>query len=383
MDREFFYLLMICSLLIVPRILQRFRIPAPLTCMLLGLFVALVFPSDGRIVHFAAVLGISSLFLFAGLEVRFSVMRRHAGALAVFGLLRLTALAATTFIAQHLFDIALQPACLIALALLTSSTGFILDSLDQFGIEGEDRELIGTEAILGEILGLTILFFVLQSTDGERFVLATATLVLLLIAIPLLLHALVRWVLPHAPESEFSLLVLASIVAGFVTERLGVEYLLGAFITGVAVSQMSKKQLLLESPHAMFAIKLFSSFFLPFYFFRSGEQLAHEALSVAAISTGLLFSMVVPLRWAVVWLRYRLGGGVRGREAKLSLSLLPTLIFTLVLSQILRSRFDIDAGIVSGLVIYALVSTLVPSLLLHRREPVSQTIPAGSDLQSK
>jgi hypothetical protein len=67
----------------------------------------------------------------------------------------------------------------------------------------------------------------------------------------------------------------------------------------------------------------------------------------------------------------------------LSLSLLPTLIFTLVLSQILRSRFDVDAGIVSGLIIYAVVSTLLPSLLLHRRLPGAQTVAEGSDVVDK
>lgn len=372
MHHEIFYLIVICSLLVVPRILQRFRIPAPLTCMALGLFVALMFPGDGRIVHFAAVLGITSLFLFAGLEVNFSRMRRHAGALAVFAAMRLAAIAAATVIAQYLLDFSWQPACLIALAVLTSSTGFILDSLDHFGIEGDDRELIANEAILGEILALLILFFVLQSTETQRFVAATASLLALLVAIPLVYLALARWVLPHAPDSEFSLLVMVAIAAGFATEQLGVEHLLGAFIAGVVATQMRKWTPLLESSDAMRGIKLFSSFFMPFYFFRNGEQLAHEVLTFAAIGIGLALSLLIPVRWAVVWLRYRLAGETRGREARMALSLLPTLIFTLVLGQILRSEFAVDEGIVSGLIIYALVSTLVPSLLLHKEKPVPQ-----------
>lgn len=371
MDKEAFYLAVICSLLVVPRILQRFRIPAPLTCMLLGLLVALVFPMDGRFVHFAAVLGITSLFLFAGLEVSFPLMRRYAVALAVFGAMRIAAITAATFIAQYLFGIALQPACLIALAILTSSTGFILDSLDQFGIEGDDRQLIASEAILGEMLALIILFFVLQSTSGERLLLATTSLVALLVAIPALLYALARWVLPHAPESEFSLLVMIAIVAGFVTDRLGVEHLLGAFIAGVVASQMSQRSTLLDSNNAMDALKLFSSFFMPFYFFQNGEQLAHQVLTFPAIGMGLLFCLLIPLRWTVVWLRYRVAGNTRKREARMALSLLPTLIFTLVLGQILRARFNVDQAIVSGLIIYAFASTLLPSLMLHRERPAA------------
>jgi Kef-type K+ transport system membrane component KefB len=375
MDREVFYLFVICSLLVVPRILQRFRIPAPLTCLLLGVVVAELFPTDGRIVHFAAVLGITSLFLFAGLEIKFSQMRDHAVSLAAFAVIRLVSLAALTFIVQYLLKISSQAACLVALALLTSSTGFILDSLDHFGIESEDREAVANEAITGEMLALAVLFFVLQSAHTQQLLFACAELLALIVAIPIAYYALSRWVLPHAPESEFSLIVMVSIAAGFVTARLRAEYLLGSFLAGVIAAQMSKKSSLLDSPYAMHAVKLFSSFFMPFYFFRNGQQISHESLSFAAISMGLLFSLFVPLRWSVVWLRYRLARTARGRENRLALSLLPTLIFTLVLGEILRSEFNADESIIGGLFIYAFVSTLLPSLFLGNRQSSTEKLP--------
>lgn len=367
-DKEIFYLAIVCSLLIVPRILQRFRIPAPLTCMMLGIVVALQSPdSDGPIVRFAAILGISSLFLFAGLEVKFSEMRDQARPLIVFAVLRVVALVALTVIVQQLLNVPLQPACLISLALLTSSTGFILDSLDQFGIEGTDRPRVANEAIVGEVLALGILFFVLQFNDARNLAFATGSLLAMTVAIPAAYYAITRWILPYAPESEFSLLVMVAIVAGFVTSRLGVEYLLGAFLAGVMASQMSKRVSLLETPDAMNAVKLFSSFFMPFYFFQNGSQIAHETLSADAIKLGVAFSLLVPLRWLVVWLRYKLRNDASGTEMRLALSLLPTLIFTLVLGQILRERFGIDETIIGALYIYAFVSTLAPSLFLHKR----------------
>src|SRR5262249_50810451 len=211
----------------------------------------------------------------------------QAGSLALFAVMRAAALVGMTFIAQRLFDIEWQPACLTALAVLTSSTGFILDSLDQFGIDGEDRSLVANEAIIGEVLALGVLFFVLQLGDARGFAMASAALVALSIAIPAAYYAITRWILPHAPESEFSLLVMVAIAAGFVTARLGVEYLLGAFLAGLIASQMSRRVSLLETPHAMHAVKLFSSFFMPFYFFHNGSQIAHETLSGTAIAIGL------------------------------------------------------------------------------------------------
>ena len=78
MSRELAYLLLIFALLVIPRALQRFKLPAPLTCLLLGIGAML---SLGNQVHdpviaLLSTLGISSLFLFAGLEVDIDALRR-------------------------------------------------------------------------------------------------------------------------------------------------------------------------------------------------------------------------------------------------------------------------------------------------------------------
>ena len=42
MDNELIYLLLIFGLLVIPRALQRFKLPAPITCLLLGLGAVLL-----------------------------------------------------------------------------------------------------------------------------------------------------------------------------------------------------------------------------------------------------------------------------------------------------------------------------------------------------
>lgn len=80
---EVAHLVLIFGLLVVPRALQRFLPPAPLTCLGLGIAAALFLSqfSHDDTLALLGTLGISSLFLFAGLEVDLKLMRRAAGPL--------------------------------------------------------------------------------------------------------------------------------------------------------------------------------------------------------------------------------------------------------------------------------------------------------------
>src|SRR5271156_4600121 len=73
------YLAVVFGILVVPRALQRFRLPAPLTCFVFGIAAAGLFKTltKDRVFAVVATLGIASLFLFAGLEVDLAEIRRQ------------------------------------------------------------------------------------------------------------------------------------------------------------------------------------------------------------------------------------------------------------------------------------------------------------------
>jgi Kef-type K+ transport system membrane component KefB len=90
------YLTAIFVLLVVPRALQKYRIPAPLTCFALGIGIALIgneYLHDSTLGLFST-LGISSLFLFAGLEVNVNDLRKGVLHLTIHLLLRTLVLVA-------------------------------------------------------------------------------------------------------------------------------------------------------------------------------------------------------------------------------------------------------------------------------------------------
>ena len=280
-------------------------------------------------------------------------------------------MAAFAWLACRYLELGWQDATLLSLALLTSSTGFIIDSLDRFGLEAEERFWVTNNAISGELLALAVMFVVLKATDPVGLGLATLALVGTLVALPLTLLALGRWIVPYASGSSFSLLVMIGFAAAFVTDRLGVEYLLGAFLAGLVARLLERRVPAIASPANMHAVKLFSSFFLPFYFFARGAGVPSDALSLQALAIGVGLTVVlVPLRAFAIGVKRRVLGigpkiGNTRSSLRIAAALTPTLIFTMVLAAILRTREAITDAQFGGLLLYAGLNTLLPSFVLR------------------
>lgn len=369
MNQELIYLALIFGLLVVPRALQRFKLPAPLTCLVLGIAAMLWLGerSHDGVVALLATLGISSLFLFAGLEVDPRALRRGFWPLLSHLLIRGATLFGTGWLAWRYGGLPWQAAGLLALALLTPSTGFIIDTLGRLGLDEQERFWVTNKAIAGELLALAALFLVLQADQPMKMAVSSSILIALLVGLPLLFIALGRWVAPHAPGSEFSLLVMVGLIAAFTTYKLGVYYLVGAFVAGLIARLLRQKMPRLASDENLHAVRLFATFFVPFYFFNAGTKVPAGALSWEALGLGLLLTLaILPLRIGVIWIQRRLMFGEDMRSSlRVSLALTPTLIFTLVLAGILRERFHIPDALFGALLLYAALTTLLPSLVFR------------------
>jgi Kef-type K+ transport system membrane component KefB len=364
---ELGYVALLFALFVVPKTLQRLRIPSAITSFLLGAGAgaAGLFAGDPTL-GLLAMLGISGLFLFAGLEVEGKDLRRGAALVAQ----HLAVNAAMLYLATRgfmaAFDLAWRPAALVSLALLTPSTGFILDSLHAWGLDERQRFWTRTKAIATELLALLVLLVVLQSTTAVRLALTTGALVALVLLIPLVMRTFAAAVAPWAPRSEFTFLVMLAAIAAFVTKKLGVYYLVGAFLVGVGARRFRDRLPALSSERMLHAVEVFAAFFAPFYFFSAGAHLRAEQLGLASLLTGAAYLAVfVPLRLAVVLLHRRIALGEGFEEGRpVATALLPTLVFSLVIAELAAERFEVPAHLVGGIVLYALGNTVVPALAL-------------------
>jgi Kef-type K+ transport system membrane component KefB len=377
---EFFGLLFLFGILIVPKILQRYNIPSPLTCFVFGVVATVYLPElqQHQTLALLAALGISSLFLFAGLEVRLTELKKCKW--PIFGHLFIQSLLLAAVTAGAIFwaGLSWQAGLLLALALLTPSTGFILQSLQRWKVDEHETFWIKAKAISSELLALAILFLTMQSTTIDILVISLAALWLMLAVLPLLFLLFVRLILPYAPGSEFSFLVLMGLIAAYLTKHLGVYYLVGAFLVGFLAQQLRSRMPTLVGDDILSAVRLFASFFIPFYFFSSGLRVPPEAINSASLWLGIAASMILlPLRIGIIWLQREpiIKEHWRNR-LRISITLTPTLIFTLVLAEILRETYKLPDTLYSALLIYALINTALPSFILPKPVDFDPASPA-------
>jgi len=368
---ELGYVGILFALFVVPRALQRFGVPSAITSLALGAIAGLgfgIFQQDTTI-HLMAAFGIVALFLFAGLEVDTSELRASRSILIQHLVVRAVLLVLLAFVVAGAFGLAPRPAMLLALALLTPSTGFILDSIDHLGLEPREKRWVRAKAIATELLALLVMFGTLQSTTMARMGLSLGVLAGMIVLLPLVFRAFAALVVPFAPRSEFAFLLMIAVACAFVTRELGVYYLVGAFVVGMTAQRFRERLPAMASEEMIHAVEMFASFFVPFYFFSAGLNLRREDLSLEAIGYGVaIIAVMVPLRLGSVVIHRRLTLK-EGPQAglRIAVAMLPTLVFGLVIAEILRDRFGVSHAIFGGLVLYTLVATILPAIVLKRR----------------
>ncbi|MDP2270430.1 MAG: cation:proton antiporter [Archangium sp.] len=376
-SNELQYVLLVFGLFIVPRALQRLRIPSAITCIALGawLHIGLGRLHEDAIVKLLATFGIVSMFLFAGLEVDFVELRRGRKILLQHVAAQLAVLVVGAAALSFIFGLELRAALLFALAIFTPSTGFILDSLGTFGLSTEERFWVKSKAISSELVALVVLFVTVRSADAKGLALSAMALAALVAILPPIFRVFARFIAPFAPKAEFTFLVIVALLCAFVTRELGVYYLVGAFVVGVTAVRLRKDLPALSSEKLLGGVELFAAFFIPFYFLKAGLHLEAAYFSLKAIViAATLLVIVVPVRIWRVALHRRLALQETWREgARIGVAVLPTLVFTIVLAEILQERYALAPELYGALVMFALVNTMIPGFVLRVAPPEFDT----------
>lgn len=377
---ELLFTSLIFALFVIPKVLMRFRVPAAITALGMGIIAGMgfgLFTGDPTVKLFAT-LGIVSLFLFAGLDVDLPELRNNAKVIVQHVIVGLFLLALLSWGSQKLLGLSLQAACIFALALLTPSAGFILDSLDSQPLSNHAKFWVRSKTIGTELVALAAMFVILQSGDIKSLGVSSAVLTGLILLLPTLFRFFGSKIAPLAPNSEFTFLLIIALGYALATQKLGAYYLMGAFLVGMVAHRFEILMPALKSEQMLHSIRSFSGFFIPFYFFHAGLGISRSELGAKAFLFGIaLLVVVTPIRVLSTMVQRRLSLSEGFKESlPLSIALLPTLVFGLVLAAVLRTRFNIADHLFGGLIYYTVFVTVLPSYVLRRIELRKTTPPA-------
>lgn len=362
------YLAIFSLVLILPKIFMRARIPSGITALLIGLTVGFLNPTiqSDQLFRFLSQIGITSLFVFAGLEVNFDELKNDRVYLSKYLIKSTIALIFVSYGISEYFELSFQNALILSLGILTPSAGFIINSLQSFNVESDQEYWIKSKAISKEIVAIVLLFIALQIDDPKSMGVSIGFFGILFLIMPALFKFFFRFISPYAPNSEIPLLVALSLISGVISKELGAYYLVGAFVVGLVGSRF-KKKIFKENEEFIFkALNSFFNVFLPFYFFYAGIKMPLSSFNLPAIKMGIIFFVIfVPLRIILnsFSFKYLFKDFVQS-SYKVSFSLIPTLIFGLVIAGILKERGEVSDLLIFSLVIYTLLASLFPILLL-------------------
>ena len=117
-SRELSCVLLLFGLFVLPKFLQRYRIPSAITSLGLGAVLGPglgLFREDAT-VEVLSTFGIVSLFLFASLDAEVDELRREARVLAEHRLIRLLMVGGVAWVAAWALSLEVRAAVLMALA---------------------------------------------------------------------------------------------------------------------------------------------------------------------------------------------------------------------------------------------------------------------------
>ncbi len=373
LTKDLEYLALFSSVLILPKIFLRFRIPSGITALFIGICVSLIDPAvqNDLLFRFLSQIGITSLFLFAGLEVDFHELKQDKVYLGKYLAKFTIVLAIITVGIKNIFALNIQNAVILSLGIFTPSAGFILSSLHSYEVSPNQEYWIKSKAICKEVLSIILLFMALQGNDLKAILISLSFFIGLFIFLPFIYRIFFKFISPYAPNSEIPFLVALSLISGVISKELGAYYLVGAFAVGLIGSRF-KRNIFKEGEEALFrSLSGFFSVFLPFYFFYAGLKLSIYKFDTPALMIGLsMFIIFVPLRMVLINNSFKfLFKKLKFDNYKVSLALMPTLIFGLITANILLEREEVDSAIGYGLISYTLLTSIMPAIFfnLHKR----------------
>jgi Kef-type K+ transport system membrane component KefB/nucleotide-binding universal stress UspA family protein len=299
------FLVIIAIMLVAPLLFERLRLPGIVGLILAGVIVGPngfgLLERDSTIVLLGTV-GLLFLMFMAGLETSLDDLKDNASQAITFGLATFAVPMILGMAAMMALNYSLLAAILIA-SCFASHTLLALPVVTKLGLMRTQAVTItlgGT--LITNVLALLVLAVVVRAHQG------TLTLAFWLTLIPsLCLYTVATlWGLPrigrwffrqfgHDEGAEFTFVVASLLVVSYVAELIQIEPIIGAFLAGIAITQIIPQR----SPLMNRIQFIGGTLFIPFFLISVGMLVNPAALfdkrSLAV--SGVMVAVAIVAKW--------------------------------------------------------------------------------------
>jgi Kef-type K+ transport system membrane component KefB len=384
---KFFIILTV--LFFFPKVINRItKTPDPISELILGIIFGLALPSFfflDDMLQILSTIGIITLFVFSGMDIDVGFIKSNKKFFIENIVLHILIFITVGITIQFFLAVSYQIAFLISLAVTTPSASFILSSIKT--IEKECKQWVEGKAIAGEVTGIVLLIILLSLTDVKLLLLSFVTIVLLITILPYILNILYKKIFSKLIGTEFSFIFVVAVISAFATEFIGIHYLVGAFIAGYVSKQFINKIIQereydhLSEPvgkQLIIGFGFFALIFAPFYFFTVGLSIKSSMFAFDTLILAILLCISIVLFRLAITSGHRM---IRIKEnistaIQTSAMIIPTLVFTFVIAEILLKQFQVNFKIYSILMLYGLFTAIIGTAfflkVLHNKEKCIQ-----------
>ena len=372
------FLIIISLLFFIPKVLFKLKkIPTSITEIFLGILLGILFPAFffiDDVIRVLGALGIITIFLVGGMETDLPYILKNKKYFLESILLQFILIIIVSIITFYIFKQTFQVSLIISLALMTPSAGFIFSLLTHSEESHESKKLIQSTVICLEILSLLLLLIFLNLGSIITIVIGIISILLIIFLLPIILQWLYEHMFKKIFGAEFSFIFVVALISAYITEWIGVHFIIGAFVAGIVSKQFLDKinnGLWKMSPeHSITqSFVFFSHMFAPFYFFSIGLMFTLELLNLKTFLLALAaFIIVMGLRFLPSFIHHKFKGRKHYQSINLSIIILPTLLFTFVITELLNTHFKLEKTIIGAILIYGILASTIPLFFLNNQK---------------
>jgi Kef-type K+ transport system membrane component KefB len=372
MEYFLLFLIWIAAAFFFPLILRRLQMPWVTAVIFAGVFLGphgLSVVNPGEIMDFLATIGLVFLMFTAGLDIKFSVLKKAGKDVLYFSLVNLSIPFATGFVVGLYLGLGVFASLVLGVCFSSSSVGVIVPMLRELKVKSRVKSTITSAIFLEDVVSLILLAILLKVVAPISQIpleIFPGVLVIFLIVVFYVIPIVQEWLFSWGPKKDIfagqmrAVFITLSLVA-LMAELIGVHAMVGGFLAGLILSDMLRRRRKLEQN--IFAISY--GFLIPIFLLNLGMSTNIATLFAPgdALLTGLIVVSLIASKSASGFLGARLLGFPSRISLGMGVMTIAQMSTTLATASLALNYGIFTEDILAALVVMSIVTIVIAPLL--------------------